>query len=359
MSTALIALHVIAKINGVDVDMRTIERELGSAESELSVPELLRIAKRIDFKARAKKVAIDKLSEKYPLPAIVQLKDGSFAIILKLKKAEGKLLAFLPKEKKTAELTFEQCKELFDTTIIVLAHRVMNAQVRFGFQWFYSEIMKYQAVITEVMGASFVIQLFGLVTPLFTQVILDKVIVHRTLPTLDVLATAFLFTAAMEFFLNLARNQVFTQAANKIDSILGAKLFRHLFNLPFVYFEARRVGVIAARVRELDNIREFITSKSVSVIVDLFFSLVFVVMMAVYSVQLTVVVIGFVAAIAVLYVVLTPELRRRLESKFQMASNSQSYLVESVTGIQTVKSLAIEGTMQRKWEDALAKYLQS
>jgi ATP-binding cassette, subfamily B, bacterial HlyB/CyaB len=359
MSTALIALHAVAKINGVDVDMRTVEREIGSINAELNLPELLRVAKRLEFKARVKKIPVEKLPDEYPLPAIVQAKDGTFLVLLKLNKKENKLLAFLPTEKNVTEMTFGEARELFNPAIVVLSHRAFNAQVRFGFQWFYTEILKYRAVITEVMGASFVIQLFGLVTPLFTQVILDKVIVHRTMTTLDVLAVAFLFTASMEFFLNLARKQVFTQAANKIDSILGAKLFRHLFNLPYVYFEARKVGVIAARVRELDNIREFITSKSVSVIVDLFFSLIFVVMMAIYSIPLTFVVVGFVAVIAVLYVVLTPELRNRLQSKFLMASESQSYLVESVTGIQTVKSLAIEGSMQRKWEDALARYLQS
>lgn len=359
MSTALIALHAVAKINGVDVDMRTIERELGSVNAELSFPELLRVAKRMDFKARKKNTSVEKLPENYPLPAITQAKDGTYLVILKLNKKDGKLLAFVPAEKQVVELTFEQARALLNPVVMVLSHRAFNAQVRFGFQWFYSEILKFRGVILEVMGASFVIQLFGLVTPLFTQVILDKVIVHRTMTTLDVLAVAFLFTASMEFFLNLARNQVFTQAANKIDSILGAKLFRHLFHLPFVYFEARKVGIIAARVRELDNIREFITSKSVSVIVDLIFSLVFVVMMALYSIQLTAVVVGCVAAIAVLYLVLTPELRNRLQTKFLMASDSQSYLVESVTGIQTVKSLSIEGSMQRKWEDALARYLHS
>ena len=140
---------------------------------------------------------------------------------------------------------------------------------------------------------------------------------------------------------------------------MGAKLFRHLFALPFPYFESRKVGNIIARVRELDQIRDFITNKSVSVIIDVFFSFVFVIMMLFYSVKLTLIVIGFVALIAILYLLVTPELRRRLENKFQMGAQSNSYLVESVTGVQTVKSLAIEGSMQKHWEDYLGNYVKS
>ncbi len=213
--------------------------------------------------------------------------------------------------------------------------------------------------MAEVLTGSFIVQLFGLVTPLFTQVILDKVIVHRTMTTLDVLAVAFIAVVIFEFILNVTRNYIFIHTANKIDAKLGAKLFRHLFSLPFVYFESRKVGNIVARVRELDTIREFITNKSVSVLIDLFFSLVFVVIMFVYSVKLTLVFIGFVVLVGTLYLTVTPELRKRLENKFQMGAQANSYLVESVTGIQTVKSLALEGSMQKRWEDNLGRYVQS
>jgi subfamily B ATP-binding cassette protein HlyB/CyaB len=220
-------------------------------------------------------------------------------------------------------------------------------------------MVRYKRIIGEVLIGSFVVQLFGLVTPLFTQVILDKVIVHRSLTTLDVLAIAFLAVTVFELLLNIARNYIFIHTANKLDAKLGAKLFRHLLSLPFMYFESRKVGNIAARVRELDTIREFITNKAVSVIIDLFFSLVFVAVMLLYSVKLTLIVLGFVTVIALIYLVITPELRRRLEQKFQMTAASNSYLVESVTGVQTVKSLAVEGTMQKRWEDHLGRYVRS
>jgi len=236
---------------------------------------------------------------------------------------------------------------------------MITSQAAFGFRWFYNEILHYRNVMAEVLTGSFVVQLFGLVTPLFTQVILDKVIVHRSMTTLDVLAVAFIAVALFEFLLNTTRNYIFIHTANKIDAKLGSKLFRHLFALPFVYFESRKVGNIVARVRELDNIRDFITNKSVSVIVDLCFSLVFVAVIFLYSVKLTLVFLAFVCIVGTLYVTVTPELRRRLEYKFQMAAQSNSYLVESVTGIQTVKSLALEGSMQKRWEENLEKYVHS
>ena len=162
-----------------------------------------------------------------------------------------------------------------------------------------------------------------------------------------------------EFLLNLSRNYIFIHTTSKIDAKLGSKLFKHLFRLYYVCFENRQVGNIAARVRELDRIREFITDKSVTVLLDLFFSVVFVVIMLMYSLKLTMIAISFVALIGIIFLIITPELRVRLEDKFQMGAQSNSYLVESITGIQTVKSLGVEGSMFKKWEEKLGKYIKS
>jgi type I secretion system ATPase len=220
-------------------------------------------------------------------------------------------------------------------------------------------MLSYKKIVGEILIASFVIQLFGLVTPLFTQVVLDKVLVHHSLSTLNVIAVAFGAVIIFEMLLSLSRNYIFAHTTSKIDARLGAMLFDHLIKLPMIYFENRKVGNIVARVRELDSIREFIANKSVTVLLDMLFSVVFVIMMLLYSVKLTLVALGFVTIIATLYFFATPRLRARLEDKFQMGARSNSYLVESITGISTVKSLAIEGSMQRLWEDFLAKYVKS
>ncbi len=359
MQTGLIAFEVVSRVNQINVDLRTISREFGLSEDEVSKEELIRIAKQFDFKAKVKKLHPSELQGKYPFPCIFLLNDGTYGVLLGVNKNEEDMLVFLPTEKQTKKLKYDEFDAIYSGELIILSHKIINQKVKFGFKWFYHEIIKFKLVIGEVLMGSFIVQLFGLVTPLFTQVILDKVIVHRSLNTLNVLAVAFLAVTLFEFLLNVTRNYIFIHTANKIDAKLGAKLFKHLFNLPFVYFENRKVGNIIARVRELDRIREFITNKSVSVIIDLLFSTVFVVVMFIYSVKLTLIVLGIVALVALIYLIVTPELRTRLEDKFQMGAQSNSYLVESVTGVQTVKSLAIEGSMQKKWEDHLANYLQS
>lgn len=359
MQTGLIAFDTVAKINGLSIDLRSIVREYGITNNEIDVSELLLIMKQFDFKAKVKTLAAEDLSKDYPLPAVIIQKNGLYSVLLKINKDTKHALIYSIEENKTKDISYEELYELCENRFIILSHKLINSQIKFGFKWFFNEILTYKQVIAEVMLGSFIVQLFGLVTPLFTQVILDKVIVHRSLMTLDVLAFAFVAVMIFELLLNFARKYIFLHTACKIDAKLGAKLFKHLFSLPFTYFENRKVGNIITRVRELDQIREFITSKTVSVILDVFFSFVFVVMMFLYSPVLTFVVIGFVVVIALLYLIITPELRERLEKKFRMGAQSNSYLVEAVTGIQTVKSLAIEGSMQKKWEDNLAKYISS
>lgn len=359
MQTGIIAFDAVAKINHINIDIRSIMREYALSDKEITTEELLRIIRHFEFKAKVKQIPVDILVQKYPLPAIIIKRDGSYSVILKVSRERKTILIYDIEEAISKDISYEDLNIITDSKFIILSHKLINSQIKFGFKWFFNEILTYKQVISEVMIGSFIVQIFGLVTPLFTQVILDKVIVHRSVMTLDVLAFAFVVVMVFELLLNFSRKYIFLHTACKIDAKLGAKLFKHLFSLPFTYFESRKVGNIITRVRELDQIRDFITNKSISVILDVFFSFVFIAMMFLYSPILTLLVIVFVTVIGILYLTITPELRSRLENKFQMGAQSNSYLVESVTGIQTVKSLAIEGSMQRKWEDYLAKYISS
>jgi subfamily B ATP-binding cassette protein HlyB/CyaB len=358
MYSALVALEVVGQLNKIAVDSKAIIKRHALGDEEVEIRQLIRIAKEEGFKAKLKKLTIENL-EKYPLPAIAQLNTKKYVTILKIDKEKNELLIYDKENNQPYVKKFDELKDEVDNEIIILKHKTFNEQIKFGFKWFYNQIMNYKKIVGEILLASFVIQLFGLVTPLFTQVILDKVLVHQSLSTLNVIAVAFMAVIIFELLLNLVRNYIFIHTTSKIDAKLGSKLFFHLISLPLVYFEHRKVGNIIARVRELDQIREFIANKSVTVILDVLFSFVFVIMMFLYSVKLALIAIAFVSVIALLYFFITPELRRRLEEKFQMGAASNSYLVESVTGMQTVKSLAIEGSMQKRWEDNLANYVQS
>ena len=359
LNTGLISLEIVAKFNQIDIDMRSVVRNYGIESADVSPEEIIRIAQHSGFKIKKKKFGLKDLTQKYPLPAIARQKDDTYIVVLAVKLDEGKAMILVPGEQSPKAVMIDEFQENLQDFILVLKHKMLNDEVKFGFKWFFIEILKYKKIVGQVLLGSFVIQLFGLVTPLFTQVILDKVLVHRTISTLNVLAFAFIFVSIFELLLNLARNYIFIHTTNKIDAKLGSKLFKHLLKLYYVYFENRQVGNIAARVRELDRIREFITDKSVSVLIDLLFSVVFVVVMLMYSVKLTMIALGFIAIIGIIFLMVTPELRARLEDKFQMGAMSNSYLVESITGIQTVKSLGVEGSMFKKWEEKLGKYIKS
>ncbi|HQX60968.1 MAG TPA: type I secretion system permease/ATPase, partial [Burkholderiaceae bacterium] len=211
----------------------------------------------------------------------------------------------------------------------------------------------------EVLLVSFVLQLLGLVSPLFFQVVMDKVLVHKALSTLDVLVVGLLIVVVFESVLTAVRSFVFSHTTSRIDVELGARLFRHLLSLPLAYFQARRVGDSVARVRELENIRQFLTGNALTVALDLLFSLVFLALMAWYSLPLTVVVLVSLPLYFLLSLAVTPLLRRRLDLKFARGAENQAMLVETVTGIQTVKAAALEPGFARRWDQQLAAYVQA
>ena len=359
----LAVLQVMSKLHRIPVDIQALIREQGLVDLNLAPEQVIRLSQGLGFKAKLKtKLEPLKVIEQYKLPAVAILpvtdptSEGyGYAVALRQNPESKKILMFLAATGQTEEWELER----LPTDWIVMHPKSKLKQLEFNLMWFFREILHYRKIVLEVMLGSFVVQCFGLLTPLFTQVILDKVIVHQSLGTLDVLGVAFIAIVIFEFLLNLARNYIFTHTASKLDVKLGRKLFEHLFSLSAGYFESRKVGDTLARVRELETIRSFLTQKSVSLILDLFFSLVFVGMMLLYSVQLTLIVLAFVAVVATVYVLVTPSFRSRLEHKFQMGAQNNSYLVESLTGVQTVKALAIEGMMQRQWEDKLGHYVKS
>lgn len=354
MNTGLAVIEVISKLEGINIDIRAVIRDYAINEDELKLEQFLRIIKDKGFKYKKKKMPPEKFIEKYPLPAVFLTKEGKYGVLLKFDREKNQTIVLLPeKGKNILNIPVEDLKELADLFIPV-KHRKSKSTVAFGLRWFWEEIKKYKSLMAEILTASFVVQIFGLATPLFTQVILDKVLVHRSMTTLEVITVAFVGVIFFEFILNLTRKYVFLHTTTKLDAKLGARIFKHLLSLPITYFESRKVGDTIARIREIDTIRNFLTNRTIMVIVDFIFSIVFLVIMLVYSVKLSLVVMGIIFIIAVLFFIITPEYKRRLDEKFYTGAKANSYLVESVTGIQTVKSLAIEGNIQKKWENVLA-----
>src|SRR5690606_34100485 len=195
-------------------------------------------------------------------------------------------------------------------------------------------------------------------TPLFFQVVIDKVLVHKGLTTLHVLAIGMLALILFEVVLGGLRSYVFSHTSSRIDVTLGAQMFRHLLRLPIAYFEARRIGDTVARVRELETIRNFLTNSTITIVVDLFFTVVFLAVMYIYSPLLTAIVLATIPFYVFISLVVTPIFRARLNEKFNRGAENQAFLVESINGIQTLKAMAVEPAMQRRWEEQLAGYVR-
>jgi subfamily B ATP-binding cassette protein HlyB/CyaB len=214
-------------------------------------------------------------------------------------------------------------------------------------------------LLGEALVGSLFLQLFALITPLFFQVVIDKVLVHKGWSTLDVLVFGLVVISLFEVLLTGMRSYVLAHTTNRIDVELGARMFRHLVSLPLGYFGVRRVGDSVARVRELENIRQFLTGQALTIGLDVAFAAVFIVVMWLYSWKLTLMVLAAIPLWAVIVIAAVPLWRRRLDEKFDRGAENQAFLVESVTGIETLKAMAIEPQMQRRWEDKLAAYVSA
>lgn len=356
--TGLSALATLARLHGIPVSRDQLRHAYGEHDQAFDSLTILRAAKELGLKSKEIETHWDRLG-RLSLPAIAQNKDGHFFVLAKV--ADDKVLIQDPLENRPQTLPRDLFEQAWSGKLIMFTRRAALAgeERRFDFSWFIPAIVKYRRLIGEVLLASFFLQLFALVTPLFFQVVIDKVLVHRGLTTLDVLAIALLAIAVFEVVLGGLRTYLFSHTTNRIDVELGARLYRHLAALPLSYFSARRVGDSVARVRELENIRNFLTGSAVTVVIDLFFTVVFLAVMYYYSPLLTAIVLGTIPFYIGLSIYITPILRARLHEKFNRGAENQAFLVESVTGIETVKSMAVEPQMQRRWEDQLAGYVKA
>jgi subfamily B ATP-binding cassette protein HlyB/CyaB len=349
-----IVLVQLLRVNGIGADVEQIRHLVGGRP--IGVDDILRIAKRFGLKARAVNTSIERLAAS-PLPAIAPLRDGGFLIVGKT--ADCKVLVQLPDELAPKLLTDAELAAIWTGRLVFLARRASLGDLsrRFDISWFAGAMHKYRWLLGEVLVASFFLQLFALVSPLFFQVVIDKVLVHRSLGTLDVLLFGLVAIAVFETLMGFLRTYLFSHTTNRIDVELGARLYRQLLALPLGYFEVRRVGDSVARVRELENIRNFLTSSALTLVIDLFFTIVFVAVLFLYSNKLAWIVVGAFPLYILVSAWATPLFQARLDEKFKRGAENQAFLVESVAGVETLKSMAVEPQMQRRWEEQLAGYV--
>jgi ATP-binding cassette, subfamily B, bacterial HlyB/CyaB len=360
IDSPLACFAMLSKYVGVnfrkDIVRKILENQLKTTGT-ISLTTCGSLAEMMGFHAQLLQVS-SKVISRLRAPALIRYLDG-FAILYSISQQE--LVIAIPEvgilhknPSHFAELWGEEGQVL-----LLQAPKNNTTKEKFSLRWFIPSIYRYRKVLTEVLIASFFVQLFGLANPLITQVIIDKVIIQGGRDALNVLGIFLLGVALFEALLTGVRTYLFVDTTNRIDLSLGSEVIEHLLRLPLKYFDRRRVGELAGRVNELENIRQFLTGTALTVVLDAIFSVIYIAVMLFYSWLLTIVALITVPLFAVLTILVSPVIRRQLNVKAERYADTQSYLVEVVSGIQTVKAQNLELKSRWDWYQRYARYISA
>lgn len=359
IDSGLQCLIFMAQFHGIAVDVPQLQHRFGREAFDTAT--ILLAAKSIGLSAKCLQQPVDRL-ERAPLPAIGIDQAGNYFLVAKIDAAQEPARVLIQRPDKSPEiLLLDKFLTQWNGELIFFTSKASfaGAMAKFDFTWFIPAVIKYRKTLGEVLLISLVLQIIGLVTPMFFQVVMDKVLVNQAMKTLNVIAIGLIVATVFEALLTGIRTAVFANTSSKIDVELGARLFGHLLSLPVSYFQARRAGDSVARIRELENIRSFLTGNAMTLVLDLLFSFVFLGVMLWYSAVLTLIVVISIPIYFGLSLIFTPILRTRLNDKFNKSAENQSFLVETLNGMDTVKAMAVEPRWQQKWDKQLAAYVSA
>ncbi len=357
IDSPLACFQMLSKYFGLkfrrDIIRKVLENQLKTAGS-ISLQACGAIAQSIGLTPQLAQVPAEAIN-RIKAPVMIKWED-SFAIIYSITEQE---LVLATPEKGLMRKRIPQFKEIWGEQgeVLLLQAPQVEQKEQFSFWWFVPALMEHKTVFFEVLLASFFVQLFGLANPLISQVIIDKVLGQRSIDTLDILGAFLLGVALFEGLLNGLRTFLFIDTSNRIDVKLSAEVIDHLLRLPQNYFDNRRVGDLVYKFSMMGQIREFMTSTALTVVLDAVFSVVYVAVMLSYSVQLTFVSLAVVPILGLMIVLINPLVLRLIKQRNMRFSDSQSYLVEVVSGIQTVKAQNIELKSRWEWSSRYAKYI--
>jgi subfamily B ATP-binding cassette protein HlyB/CyaB len=338
-----------------DVLRRVLVNQLNST-GNLSLQLCGAVAELMGINAQLIKLPASGIS-RLPTPALITWQD-TFAILYEVNEKE--LVIAVPeigiRRHKTASF-IETWGEQGE--VLLLKATKDTPQQKFGLSWFLPALRRHRRVLIEVLIASFFVQVLGLANPLMTQIIIDKVIIQNSIDTLHILGIFLLVIAVVEAVLTTLRTNLFVDTTNRIDLTLGSEIIDHLLRLPLRYFERRPVGELATRINELENIRSFLTGTALTVVLDAIFSVIYIIVMVFYSWLLTIVALATFPAFAILTWIVSPIMRQQLRAKAERNAETQSYLVEVLGGIQTVKAQNIELRSRWQWQEKYARYVSA
>jgi ATP-binding cassette, subfamily B, bacterial HlyB/CyaB len=338
-----------------------LRRRLSLGDQPADFPDLVRAAQLLGLRARwVRKIGQERLSG-LPAPSLVKVRGGGIQVYGG-KTPDQRHRLVDPLSREFRDLTAEELAQTVEPEALLLARKTGGPGIDpsvFSLRWFLPSIWRYRRPLAHVVLASFFVQTFALVTPLFFQVVIDKVLSHKGYDTLFVLVGGLAVIGIFDVVLQYLRSYTLSHTTNRIDVELGQRLFTHLFHLPMSYFETRAAGQTVARVRELETIRSFLTGHGLFSAIDFFFTIVFIAVLIAYSWKLSLIVLFSIPLYLLIAAIVRPPLREKIKEKFNRGAESQQMLVECIVGVQTIKASAIEPAMQMQWEEKLAAYVRS
>ena len=355
--TGVISIIKILQHYGVK-DLEKVFKENPLTDDKADWEKLKKIAKKYNVKSTMIRPTVDELRE-IEYPAVAKMNDGAYIAIGSAN--DEVLLIIDPRQNKPIALPIKDFLESWSNELLIFsaAFSWTYFKKRFNVDWFLKVIGHYKKPLGEVLTSSLFLQLMGIAMPLITQVIIDKVIGNSGYSTLTVIGTSMIVFFFMQSLLTFVKTYIMNHTTNKLDAILGTRLFRHLIALPLPYYERRRVGDTLMRVGALGQIREFLTGTGLMTILDVFFSVVFIGFMFWYSVPLTLISLSIVPLYVIQNVWAVPIIKRKIEAVWRTGAMNNAFMVESITNIETIKALAVEPQFVNKWENLLARYVRT
>lgn len=356
--TGIMALTKVLQHYGIKITDQEMLAKHQQPDGSLKLADLQKIARSNSLQAEIIRPSSEELRE-IELPAVVQMKNGGF-VVLAVNNDEAVYLMD-PHLGRSVALSRKQFLEAWSGEVLILSAKIswLYFKKKYNLEWFFMVISHYKKYLYEVMAAAFFLQLMGIAMPLMTQVIIDKVIGNQGISTLTVIGISMVLFFVMQALLTGLRTYLLNHTTNKLDAILGTRLFRHLISLPLPYYESRRVGDTLMRVGALNSIRDFLTGQALMTILDVFFSLVFIAFMLYYSVPLTFIALAIIPVYVVQNIWAVPIIKRKIEAVWRTGAANNAFMVEAVTGMQTIKALAIEPQLNHRWENLLGRYVRT
>jgi ATP-binding cassette subfamily B protein len=353
LNTAAICLTIVTQYLQTPIPLQQVQRQVRGQSPQNLAEAAEKLGLQLHHIQQISWAGLEQLT----FPSLLHWKQAHWVVVYEVSGDRMVIADPLNRHKRCESLPKEKVLEAWDGQLW-LVQPAPKAD-SFNLRWFLPAVWQYRGLLAEVLLTSLILQVLGLTTPMLTQVIIDKVIVHSSLSTLHVIAIALLGVGIFEAVLGIIRLFIFTHTARRLDLRLSSQLFRHLLELPLAYFEARRVGDTVARAQELENIRQFLTGTALTVVIDSVFMVVYLGLMLFYSVKLTVISLAVLPVLIGMILITTPILRNWLNESFNRHADSQSFLVETVTGIHAIKAHTAQLSTRERWEGLFARYIRS